>query len=71
MKSDSARDEQTVTIATTLALLVAVTLVGLAALWLAHSIADISDGTQASVLAATFTVAVLISGRYLIRHRRP
>lgn len=71
MKSESARDEQAVTIATTLSLFVAVTLVGVAALVLLERLADPYNQAQNAVILVAEATAVVVSGRYLIGHRRP
>ena len=71
MLSQANRDEQAVTIATTLALFVAVTLVGVAALVLLERLSDPSNQTQNAVILVAEAAAVVISGRYLVRHRRP
>jgi predicted permease len=71
MLSQSRRDEQAVTIATTLALFVAVTLVGVAALVLLERLSDPSNRAQNAVILAAEAAAIVVSGRYLLRHRRP
>ena len=71
MLSQSRRDEQAVTIATTLALFVLVTLVGVVALVLLERLSDPSNRTQNAVILAAEAAAVVVSGRYLLRHRRP
>lgn len=71
MRSAAERDEQTVTIATTLALIIVVMLVGVAVVWLLNVTASPADDTGSRILLAAFVVAVAISGRYLSRHRRP
>lgn len=71
MKSEAARDEQTVTIATTLALSIVVMLVGVAVVWLLNVTATPSNDTESRILIAAFAAATAISGRYLLKHRRP
>lgn len=71
MLRESKGDEQAITIATTLALFVAVTLVGVAALVLLERLSDPSNQAQNAVILAAEAAAVVVSGRYLIRHRRP
>ena len=70
MRSQSARDDQTVTIGTTLALIMVVMLVGVAVVWLLNVAGALSNDTESRILWAAFVAAVLIGGRYLIRHRR-
>lgn len=70
MRSQSERDEQTVTIATALALLIVVMLVGVALVWLLHVTRAGSNDTESRILMAAFTVAVVVVGRYQLRHRR-
>lgn len=70
MRSQVERDAQTVTIATALGLLIAVMLVGVSLVWLLGSITDLASEDQAKLVAGTSAVAVAVSGRYLIRHRR-
>ncbi len=71
MRSRSERDRQTVTIATALALLVVVMLVGVSVLGLLGLLADPSRDAQRSIFLVTLAAAVLVSGWYLLRHRRP
>ncbi|MEO5665694.1 MAG: hypothetical protein ABIR39_20690 [Nocardioides sp.] len=71
MKSEAGRDEQTVTIAATLALFIAVMSIGVAALWLASVTTTPSSRAQNLILQAALIPAVVISGRYLLKHRRP
>lgn len=71
MKSQVERDAQTVTIATTLGLLVVVMLVGVVVLWLLDLMADPSSRTQGTIFLVALAAAVVVSGRYLLRHRRP
>lgn len=71
MKSQTERDEQTVTVATTLALIMGVMLVGVAVVWLLNVTAATTNDTGSRILWAAFIAAVAIGGRYLIRHRRP
>lgn len=70
MRSPAERDEQTVTIATTLALIIVVMLVGVAAVWLLNATSAPSNDTESRVLIASFVASVAIGGRYLLRHRR-
>lgn len=71
MKSQSERDGQTVTVATTLAMFVVVMLVGATVLWLLELVTSASSQAQNTVLVAFLAAAILISGRYLLQHRRP
>jgi len=71
MKSQSERDGQTVTIATTLALLVGVMLLAIAVLWLLELVTEPSSNTQRTAFIAALAIAALVSGWYLVRHRRP
>ena len=71
MKSQAERDGQTVTIATTLALVVGVMLVGVAVQWVLSVTSHPSPDAQRTILIVTLAAALLTSGRYLLRHRRP
>ncbi len=71
MRTQTERDEQTVTIATSLTLLVALMLLGVAVLWVLHLVVDPSTAAQTTILLTALLAAVLVSGGYLLRHRRP
>jgi hypothetical protein len=69
MKSEAERDGQTVTIATTLALLVVVMMVGVAVQWFLSMTSHPSPDAQRSIFITTLAAGLLTSGRYLLRHR--
>lgn len=71
VRDQLARDEQTVTIATTLALFVVVLVAGGVVALLAAWVADPSERMQQVFAIATTAVATGVSLRYLLRHRRP
>ncbi|GGO91023.1 hypothetical protein GCM10011584_24120 [Nocardioides phosphati] len=71
MRDQLARDEQTVTIATAVALFTVVLVVGGVVALLAAWVADPSARVGRAFGIATLAVACGISLRYLVRHRRP
>lgn len=70
MKSQTARDEQAVTIATTLAIFIGVIALGAAAFWLLDRGSDPSTPPERAFVAITLGAALVVSCRYLLRHRR-
>ena len=71
VRDQPGRDEQTVTIATTLALFVLVLLAAGVVALLAVWVADPSASFWRAFEIATFAAAAGIGLRYLVRHRRP
>lgn len=71
MRSQLERDEVTVTIATSLAMLLGVTIVGAAAVGLLVWAADLPEAAVAALLLGVLATAIWTSGSYLWRHRRP
>jgi cell division protein FtsX len=71
MRSQRARDEQTVTIATTLVVFVLVLLLGSGMLFLASwAVAELSTGVQQTSFVSVLAIATSVSSWYLFRHRR-
>ena len=70
MRSQLDRDEQTVTIAATLALFVLVLLLGVAIFSLVEWAADPSAGVQHAFSIGVLAAAASIGLWYLVRHRR-
>jgi membrane protein YdbS with pleckstrin-like domain len=70
MRSQLERDEVTVTIATSLALLLAVLIIGGAALGLLGWAADLPEMAAGALFLFVSAAAIWISGSYLWRHRR-
>jgi Flp pilus assembly protein TadB len=71
MRSQLERDEVTVTIATSLALLLAVFVVGAAVVGLIAWAAEPPGVAIGTMLLCVAAGAIWISGSYLWRHRRP
>lgn len=71
MRSQLERDEVTVTIATSLALLMVVLVLGVAAAGLLAWATDFPDSVVATVLVCFLASAISANGSYLWRHRRP
>lgn len=71
MRRQLERDEVTVTIATSLALLVVVMAVGGAGIGLLTWAADIPEVAAGALFLCIAATAIWISGSYLWRHRRP
>ena len=71
MRSQAERDEVTVTIATSLAMLLGVSIVGGGAVGLVAWAAHLPDVVIGALLLGVLAAAVWTSGSYLWRHRRP
>jgi hypothetical protein len=71
MRSQAERDEVTVTIATSLAMLLGLSLVGGAGVGLVAWTADPPEGIIGALLLGVVATAIWTSGSYLWRHRRP
>jgi len=71
MRSQLDRDEVTVTIATSLAILLGVFIVGAGAVGLLVWAADLPEVAVTALLLAVLATAIWTSGSYLWRHRRP
>jgi hypothetical protein len=71
MRSQLERDEVTVTIATSLALLLVVLVMGAALVGLLAWAADLPEVAVGATLLCVAAGAIWISGSYLWRHRRP
>lgn len=70
MRSQTARDQQTITIATALALSVGVMAVGGLLLALANLLGDVPDRVNTSLAYVTAALAVAAGLLYLVRNRR-
>jgi hypothetical protein len=70
MRSQAERDQQTVTIASALALFLGVLALGLPGLAIVAWTGELSDATGSALFTANVLVAALASGWYLARHRR-
>jgi len=71
MRSQVERDEVTVTIATGLALLLAVLVMGAALIGLLAWAVDLPRVAVGAALLCVVAAAIWMSGSYLWRHRRP
>ena len=69
MRSQTARDQQTITIATALAIIVALLIVGGLLLALGNVVGDVPDRVNAALAYATAALAVVAGLVYLVRHR--
>lgn len=71
MRSQLERDEVTVTIASSIAMFLAASIVGAATIGLLVWAADLPEVVVAALLLGVLATAIWTSGSYLWRHRRP
>lgn len=70
MRSQAARDLQTITIATALGLTVVILVIGGLLLSLANLVGDVPDRINSALAYATAALAVVAGLIYLVRNRR-
>ncbi|TCJ21585.1 hypothetical protein [Nocardioides jejuensis] len=70
MRDQAARDQQTITIATALGIIVVILVVGGLLLAFANIVGDMPDRLNSGLAFATATLAVVAGLVYLVRNRR-